>query len=259
MRLHRRRKSILDGVKDELARLEGSAGSEDRKIIGAHATTIRELEVSLDRLNTAMPPMSCSPASVDLSALDGQKRFRGSWDTPGGTVPNLEKIAPVQHALLALAMKCDLTRIATVSYLRSNSGQTYPFLPITNKTTMNHGFAHGWSTRTNGENDFVTIMQWRCDMFRDLVDRFRNTPEGTGTMLDNSLIVWVSDYANGDHVSRDVPYTVAGRGGGTVRTGRLLNRPGQPHAKLLISLAQAMGVPLESFGAGQGGLSGLLG
>jgi hypothetical protein len=259
LRLHRRRKSILDGVKDELTRLEATAGSEDRKVIDAHATTIRELELSLDRLNKAMPPATCGAPSVNLSGLSGQTRFRGSWDTPGGTVPNLEKIAPVQHELLTLAMKCDLTRVATVSYLRSNSGQTYPFLPITNKTVMNHGFAHGWSTRKDGESDFVTIMQWRCEMFRDLVDRFRNTPEGTGTMLDNSLIVWVSDYANGDHASRDVPYTVAGRGGGTVRSGRLLNRPGQPHARLLISLAEAMGVRLDKFGAGQGGLPGLLG
>jgi hypothetical protein len=255
--IQRRRKSILDGVHKELAFLGRSAGAEDRGQLEAHGTALRELEQSLERLNASMADASCASPRVDMSALAGQPKYRGSWDHPGGTVPNLEKIVPVQHRLLVMALRCDLTRVASVTFLRSNSGQTYPFLPIRNKGKFNHSFAHSWRGTAGGEDDFVTIMQWRCDVFRELVQLLRTTPDGTDTLLDNTLVVWLSDYANGDHGSRNVPYVMAGGAGGRLRGGRFLKYPGQPHGRMLLSIAHAMNVPLPRFGAGAAPLTGL--
>ena len=80
-------------------------------------------------------------------------------------------------------------------------------------------------------------------------------PEGDGTLLDHSLVVWCNELSDGEvHSRRQLPYVLAGKCGGSVKTGRFLQygprvgEPAPPHNDLLVAIAQAMGVEIETFG-----------
>jgi hypothetical protein len=88
-------------------------------------------------------------------------------------------------------------------------------------------------------------------------------PEGDGTLLDNSVVVWVNELGKGNsHTRDDIPFLLAGDCQGYFQSGRALDLGGEPHGKLLVSLCHAMDVPVDTFGApehSQGQLPGLTG
>jgi hypothetical protein len=259
-----KRLSILDGVLDELGSVAMSVSTDDRRRLDAHATSIRDFEKTLTALNGTMTatavPADCSRPTLDLAGVAGQTRWYGGIDN--ASVPNLDKIAAVQQLLLMLALRCDLTRVATFMYNRSLSSQTFEFLPIVNKTTISHMFAHTWRTSPDMEKDFVIVKKWRASMFLSLIQALKSVPEGTGTMLDNTVVLWTCEMGLGSHQPTNIPFVIAGSGGGAFKTGRYLDygaTPGQSHGKLFVSLASAMGVQLPSFAGASGPLSGLTG
>ena len=104
--------------------------------------------------------------------------------------------------------------------------------------------------------------------FAYLIDRLDKTPDGDGTLLDNTLVMLCSELGDSNLHDHDrVPFVLAGRAGNALETGRFLDYRGtnggknQPHTKLLVSVANALGVEIESYGftgEGKGPLSGLL-
>jgi hypothetical protein len=111
--------------------------------------------------------------------------------------------------------------------------------------------------------DFVKIKAWYMDRFASLIEKLKATPEGNGTMLDNTLVFHGSCLANGSwHNHDDMPFVIAGGAAGGMVGGRSLKFSGVPHNKLLVSIAQYMGVNINSFGTqdpSPGPLPGLLG
>ena len=106
--------------------------------------------------------------------------------------------------------------------------------------------------------------RWFAEQFAYLVQRLADTPEadGTGTMLDNSLVVWAKEMGDSrQHTCQGVPFVLAGGAGGRFKTGRYLKFQGESHGKLLVSLCQAMGLDTKTFGnpmVGNGPLAGLV-
>jgi hypothetical protein len=258
--LQQRRLSILDGVLEELNAVSGKLGGDDRMRLDAHASAVRDFENTLVSLNGAMSQAAgadCAAPALDVSALTGQTLWNGGID--GASVPNLDKIADAQQAVLVLALRCGMTRVATLMYNRSLSSQTFEFLPIVNKTTISHMFAHTWRVSPELERDFVIVKQWRAGMFLKLIQALKAVPEGGGTLFDRTLLVWICEMGVGSHAPSNIPFVIAG-GGGSFRTGRFLDYGGggEPHMKLYLSLAQAMGVMLPEFGGVSTPLSGLV-
>jgi hypothetical protein len=90
---------------------------------------------------------------------------------------------------------------------------------------------------------------WHAEMFAHLLGRLRDLQEGDGTMLDNTVVLWVTDVAVGNtHDLTNMPFVLAGGGGGTLRTGRYVRFNGTPHNDLLFTLLQVMDVNDPSFG-----------
>ena len=97
-----------------------------------------------------------------------------------------------------------------------------------------------------------------------MLEKLKSFPEGDGTLLDNTVILWSNENSKGwEHNHENMPYVLAGRAGGALRTGRFLQFDGSmPHQNLLVSLLNAMDVPATTFGRPQsctGELPGLLG
>jgi hypothetical protein len=90
---------------------------------------------------------------------------------------------------------------------------------------------------------------WHAEQLAYLLGRLRDTVEGDGTLLDNTVVLWVSDVAVGNtHSHVNMPFLLAGGGGGTLRTGRYVQFPGRAHNDLLLTLLRAMDVDDATFG-----------
>lgn len=234
------RRSVLDVVATDLQRLRPSVPTEDRAKLDAHLQAIRELEQGLDIDPTCEGPV-----------LDPDMHPARMTDVP--------KLLDAHFELLARAFACDLTRIASVQMsVAENDHIVYDWLGVDHE--IHHLITH--STTAASLDALTTIYSWYAERLAAFLDRLAAIPEGSGTVLDNTLVVWGSEIGRGwDHTFTNVPFVLAGGAGGAWSTGRYLEYSGVPHNRLLVSAARAMGVPLSSFGGtdrGTGGLTGLL-
>ena len=125
---------------------------------------------------------------------------------------------------------------------------------------IHHLITH--STTPDSIASMTSIYTWYAEQFAGLLDRLAAIPEGEGTVLDNTLVVWGSEIGRGwDHTFTDVPFVLGGGAAGAWPTGRVLDVPGIEHNRLLVSVCRAMGVEVDQFGGtdpGRGGLAGLI-
>lgn len=250
-----RRKSTIDFVKGQVDWLKKRVSAVDHARLDEHLTAIREVEKSL-----VAPPasqnttVSCSAPEIDLVA--------GS--NTGGSV-GFDVLTKCQIDLMVLALACDATPVASLQLSNSGSGEGFDFLGI----PANVDILHGWVHNDKGDPAFPGYAKktftWFADRFAYLLGRMKAVSEGSGSMLDNSVVVWMSHFGRGGaHGPDNVPWVFAGRGAGTLRPGRFLDvsaKP-EPHTKLLLAMAQAMGVSLGQIGDpkyGTAPLPGLLG
>jgi hypothetical protein len=250
-RLRARHKSILDAVGGEYTRIEGQLGAADRARLDAHLTAVREIETRLTTDFTTSNP-SCHDPNITASAsIDAQNN--DNFPTVGG----------IQMDLLAMALACDLTRVASMQWSRSVSQVRFSWLP-TPIPDGHHDLSHRGDNDTDAVDKLTRINNWYASQLAGLIDRLKAIPEGNGTLFDNTLILWSNELAKGNTHSRiGAGYVLAGSAGGALQTGRFLDYTGQslPHNNLLVSLLNAMGVPDQSFGESDwctGPLTGLL-
>jgi hypothetical protein len=116
---------------------------------------------------------------------------------------------------------------------------------------------------TQAQTDLTAIYSWYSQQVSYLLDKLESIPEGDGTLLDNTLVVWGSELGKGNsHSFQKVPFVLAGGAGGTFETGRYLTFDNLEHNRLLVSLCRAMGLGQQNnFGTtdiGSGGLPGLI-
>lgn len=101
---------------------------------------------------------------------------------------------------------------------------------------------------------YTAQVKWFVSQYAYLLGQLKARPEGSGTMLDNSLVVLCSEISDGNtHKHDDMPFILAGGGGGAIRSGRLLDFGYRRHSDLLVSLGQAMGDPMTSYGEASSG------
>ncbi len=227
--------SLLDSVTGQVAALKRDLPSPDRERMDRYLTDSRELE---RRLSLAAD-----------SALDTED----VPDKPNGIPADFEQHAMLMFDLLALAWAGDLTRIATFMVSRELSNRLYP------RSGVNEGFhnaSHHSGIPANIDrlaklNEYHTRVGVAY-FLRKLAD----TPDGDGSLLDHSLIVYGSGMANPNQHDHDpLPMLVAGGGSGRVQGGRHIQVPdGTPFANLLVSVLDKLDVPAASFGDSTGAL-----
>jgi len=158
--------------------------------------------------------------------------------------------------LVVGAMSCDLIRGATIQFGRAGAnhrlawlGEAFGRNPGNDGTEGIHSFAHDELTPST-RNGLVQIHAWYAGEMKALMDRLAAIPEGTGTMLDNTLVVWFNELGKGgSHELTETPWVLGGNLGGHFKTNQFLDFPDAPHNRLLLNLVHGMGLSNEtSFG-----------
>ncbi len=157
--------------------------------------------------------------------------------------------------LIAIAFQTDRTRVATLLLCRDLSGLFYPFLDV---RTAHHPASHD-----DLSDDYERVSRYYVSQLANLAVKLDSMPEGQGTVLDNSCLMFISNMWSGSrHDSTKVPLLLVGGLGGTLETGRVLDYADQGDdnrklCSLYLSLMDRMGVQLPSFGDAEERLAGL--
>jgi len=192
---------------------------------------VRDIERRLDVLTTA--GAACMvPAQPAVTDPEGED--------------SMAAVARLQADLLVMALACDLTRVGSLQHSSGANNIRFPFLQ---SYEDDHQLSHSGNNDTTSQNEWIHAPDWYASQFAHLLQRLKSIPEGSGTMLDNTLILWVSDIAVGNtHSHKNMPFILAGRAGGLLRTGRYVRYQDKWHNDLLLAILQAMGVPRATFG-----------
>jgi hypothetical protein len=236
-------KSVLDFVQDDYARLEPKLGMGDRQKLDAHLTAIRELELRLNPTTTAASPAGCNSAPAVTNTGDPLDKA------------NFAATGRLHMDLLTLALKCDVTRIASLqwSFARSTLVHTWA-----GSTQGHHDMSHFGASA-----ELTSVNTWYAQQLAYLAQALDSITDIDGqTLLDNTLIYWCSEVGWAyTHSFLNLRAVFLGGAGGSIRTGQHLDVGGQPHQKLLVTLLNAMGVMDSTFGDvayGSGPLPGVL-
>ncbi|MCU1282588.1 MAG: hypothetical protein JWM53_6134 [bacterium] len=234
-KLRAERKSVLDAVADSYSALSARLGPDDKQKIDSHFSTIRDLEL---RLTT---PGATVGGSCMKPAMPSKIDFMNN--------DNFPTVGKLQMDLLVMALACDLTRVATIQWENSVGDVRFTWLPGQNITRGHHDMSHDGDNVAQTLEWLTQINIWYSQQLAYLLGEMKKIPEGSGTMLDNTLVFCVNELARGNaHSHNPMPYLLAGGAGGAIQTGRFLKYNGDPHNNLLVSLMNAMGAPATKFG-----------
>jgi hypothetical protein len=183
-------------------------------------------------------------------------------------VENFATVGQLQMDLAVLALSCNMAHVVTLMWSHAVSPTKIPSLMT---TVGNHDASH-YGVNPMGDNarQFVLYLRWFMERLVSLVQALKKTPGPEGSLFDSTVLFLGSDIGDGDlHEQRSVPFVVMGGAKTGLRGGRYLNFTGkgaggqnETHAKILVSIARAVGVPIDSFGytaMGTGPLPGLFG
>jgi hypothetical protein len=235
-----RNQSVLDRVKERAARLAQEVSAGDRAKLDEYLGSVREVEKGIERLRGSAVGSAARP----------------SMDRPADGLPqDLRVHARLMVDLLALAFQTDKTRIATLVLCNDLSSLYYPFLDV---RQGHHGASHD-----DLSDGYERISRFHLGSFAALAARLDAMPEGAGTVLDNSCLVFLSNMWSGwKHDNMKLPVVTAGSLGGTLATGRAMDylQAGDDNRKLCslyLSLMDRMGVKLDRFGDAETRLGGI--
>jgi hypothetical protein len=174
-------------------------------------------------------------------------------DAPVGTPETFDVHIKLMFDLLAIAYKSEITRVATLMYAKDLSPSTYP--ESGNRSGF-HGASHHANAKSNMDN-FALINKYHVSAFAYFIDKLATTPDGDGTLLDHSMILYGSSMSNGNqHDHEPLPIVLLGGAGGTLEGNRhLIASQHTPMSNLLLGMLDKLGVRKESFGDSTGPLT----
>ena len=151
----------------------------------------------------------------------------------------------IQQTVRALA--CDLTRVATIQYGKGLGALSLRPIGISDSW---HSLSHEGDGNADAQQKLTDLNRYIAGRFAKLLTEMKNVPEGDGTLLDNSVVLWVNELGKGNnHDHDDVPIVMAGNLGGVFGPGgRHLEFGERPHNDLLITLCHAFGQEVQTFG-----------
>jgi len=227
-----RRQSILDFARDDLARLSSRLGAAERARLDAHLTALEEVEKSLSTTGTCEEPgVLVAPSASDNDAFPD--------------------IARAQIDLAVQALACDMTRVATLQLSHTVGPVVFTWL---GESEGHHSLSHIDDSNTAGIDSFVACERWFAEQFAYLLAQLKALPDPDtgGTLLDSTVVLWAQELGDGRmHQCVDVPWVIAG-GGDFFTTGRHLDLD-ETHDAVLTSIANAVGLDIDTFGVGTSG------
>lgn len=231
--------SILDRVSSQAAALSRQISSDDKSKLDEYLTSVREVEKRMDGMRK-------SKDRADEAAKQ-QNRPVFSMDRPANGLPeDLRDHARLMCDIIAIGFQTDKTRVATLLLARDLSAMYYPFLNVKE--------GHHSASHNNLSEGYERISRFHLSQLAYLAMKLDSMPEGDGTVLDNSCLMFLSNMWIGrKHDNTRLPLVLAGGLGGTLKTGRTLDyvEAGDDNRKicsLYLSLMDRMGVKIDQFG-----------
>lgn len=244
-KLKAHRHSVLDRVKDDFDKLNAKLGGTDKQKLEAHLDAIRDVEQSIDAIGG--PLAGCEtpgePADIDHQSND-----------------NYPAVGQAQMDLLAMALTCDLTRVASLQWSTAQSGVRFTWL---GQSTSHHGLSHEADNDPVARGQLVDINRWYAEQYAYLLGKLADQTEGEGSLLDNTIVLWVNEQGNGDtHSKTEIPFIIGGNHDGRIDTGRYIHYDDVSHNDLYIAMLHAVGqTDVTTFGnpmVATGALPGIL-
>ena len=239
-RARRRRedKSVLDTILASVDRLKRQVGAADRARLGDYLDDVREIERRIQ--------------NVEASNRSGEARELPT--APVGVPDSYHEHVKLMFDLQALALAADITRVFAFKLSRDVSGRVFP---QTGVTTGFHNASHH-AERPDRILDFAKINKYHVSLVPAFLERLKRMPDGDGSVLDNTLIVYGSPMGNPNvHNHKRCPLFLAGKAGGQLKGGLHINVPdGTPMANVFVSMARMLGMTdVASFGDSTGALN----
>ena len=230
----RKDRSILDLVTQDVARLLTQLGPKDRAKLTEYLDSIRDIERRIQ------------------IAEDQSARELPSLERPVGVPPTFTAHCKLMMDLQVLAFQTDMTRVITFMMGREQNTRVYDELGIKDAY-------HPLSHHQNNPSKVAQVLEidiLHSQMFAYFLERMRSTPDGDGTLLDHSMIVYGSSLSDGNlHLHYNLPLLLAGGGSGQIKGGRHIRYPDDtPTTNLFLTLLDKLKIPLENLGDSTGRL-----
>jgi hypothetical protein len=227
--------SILDSVREEASRLAADVGHNDHAKLDEYLDSVREIE---QRIQTAE---SSDEHAVALP------------DRPTSIPASFDDYTKLMLDLQLLAFQTDTTRVFTLILAREVSNRPYPYIGVPDQ---HHAVSHHRNDPELIEKK-TKIDAYHISLLGYLAERMRATPDGDGSLLDQSLLLYGGGMGDGNlHRHYDLPCVLLGKLGGTIETGQhRVYASGTPMTNLLLSVLDKVGVPIETLGDSTGRLA----
>lgn len=232
------KKSILDFVQDDAQRLQRQLGRKDQLKLDEYLTGVREIERRIE-MSTGAPP-ELTPTGA-----------KG----PAGIPEEYGEHIRLMCDMMVLAFQTDSTRVATFMLADAGSNRNYRHIDVPDG---HHDLSHHGDDMKKLEK-ISQINRFHVQQLAYFLERLKSIPDGEGTLLDNSMVVYGSGISDGNrHNNEDLPILLAGRGGGTIDTGRHVRFTYEtPMTNLFLSMLDRVGAPVDFIGDSTGRLAGL--
>ncbi len=233
--------SILDYVLEDAARLKTRVGVSDNRKLDEYFNAVREIERRLAGVEKGGDATSEVP----------------DYPRPTGVPRDFQEHARLMLDMVALAFQADITRITTFMLANEGSNRPYPMIGVTDG---HHDLSHHQNDPKK-QAKISQINTFHMEQFAYLVSKLKAMPEGNGSVLDHSMLVYGSGIGDGNrHNHNDLPVLLVGRANGTIETGRHVRYPkNTPLNNLYLEMLDRMGAPVETLGDSSGRLPGLTG
>ncbi|AWM42303.1 hypothetical protein C1280_18460 [Gemmata obscuriglobus] len=226
-------KSVLDAVREDATSYKNKVSTADRRRLDEYLSSVREVEQRIEQAGKGGRLQGWRPT------LDKPDMKR----PPDGIPQDIDQHMRLMCDILVLAFRTDTTRVCTLKLNNDHSSLRFPHLKV--DYMIHHLLSH-----TDGA-DWLKVNQFFTEQVAYIARKLDAVQEGERTLLDNSMILFCSSMMTGNHNNDQLPVVMVGRGGGRIKTGRVLDYLGKPNRKmcsLYLALMEKAGVRLNEFG-----------
>ncbi len=233
--------SVLDAVQEETRGLQNKVSHADKHRLEEYLNSVREVEKRIDNAGKMQRLQGWRPT---LERPDTQR--------PSDGIPqDIDEHMRLMCDILVLAFRTDATRVCTLKLNNDHSSLRFPNLVSDRRSTqgIDYMIHHLLSHTNNG--DWLKVNQFFTEQLAYIARQLDRVQEGERTLLDNSMILFMSSMMTGNHNNDQLPVVMLGSGGGQIKTGRILDYLDKPNRKmcsLYLSLMDKVGLKMDRFG-----------
>jgi hypothetical protein len=232
-----RRASLLDMINGRASELKADLGPSDRAVLDGYLESVRETERRVEKASQR-----------DLTGIDLP-------DAPIGELPDFDGQVKLMFDLIALAYQADITRVASYIMVAEGTNRTYNHIGVSDAF---HPLSHHANNKERIEK-LVKVQRYHVERFAEFVDKLAKTPDGEGSLLDHSMLMYGSNMSNSDrHNNYPLPIILVGGARGALKGGQHVQLPEYTTlSNLHLTVVNKAGVELKSIGDSSGEIAGV--